>query len=455
MKRFVVVFASVFAFVGAAGCSTPPAGELQPSDFAEGQTFEVASAEPFVRIDLPDEVFSATAWPDLRDLRAFNAAGEAVPFARMLPEATTAAGKRIALRSFRIAQANPGGVPKVELDAGTGSLQMRVIPGASAEVRGEYLMATTEADANVRLERLLLNWSDSSQNWQQKVTVAVSQDLQTWTTVAFRRPIMDLRTTDGERLTHREVVLESMGYSGRYWRVNFDSGFAPTLTSVEGELVPDVLPAPGVGLTARAQPQSDGSVVYSLDALQPIVRLKLMPSDVNSVLPVRIEGRREDKDKWELLTAAVVYRLNSDGREQVSDPVRIHGGSYRAFRVKPFGTTFGATPPTLVAERDGLVLVVNTRGAGPFLLAWGSRAATDSSVDASILVPGGRDAIASLPMANMGGRRQLGGVDRLTALAPGERAAQWQVILVWVALIGGAASLAFLALRLLKETRQA
>jgi hypothetical protein len=468
MTSGAVRILAVLSIALGASCAAPPAtGDLQPGDFAYGQSVNAPAGAPFVRVVVPDQVFTQTAWPDLRDVRVFNASGEAVPFARMTLAPSSAAARTIALRSFRLDQMNPGGLPRVELDAGSSGVQMRVTPGATPEGRAEYLLATSEDDAQARIDRLLLSWGDTAQSWQQKVTVSVSQDLQSWTTVAFRRPIMDLRS-GAERLTHREIAIDtavmyspsqywqpSSGFSGRYWRLQFDPGFAPSLTGVDAELVAESVPAPGVTLTAHPEPQPDGSMVYRLSGMQPVARVRLAPQEANSVLPVLIEARGNDSDKWQFIASTVVYRVNTTGGEQYSEPLRLDRHLIGSFRVRPFGTSWGSTPPEIVPERDALVLVVNTRGAGPFLLTWGSRAATESSVDLSLLVPGGNDAIGQLSDATMGAWQQLGGPDRLTALAPAERAARWQTAMVWVALIGGAAALAFLALRLLRETKAA
>ena len=463
IARRVLVLVSIALEVN---CAAPPApGGLQPGDFGYGQSFNAPAGAPFVRAVLPDQAFTQTAWPDLRDVRVFNASGEAVPFARMAPSSTMAEARKIALRSFKLEHVNPGGLPRVELDAGSRGVQMRVTPGANADAGAEYLLATSEADAQARIGRLLLAWADTNQNWQQKVTVAVSQDLQSWTTVAFRRPIVDLRA-GSDRLTHNEIAIDtsvmysptqywqaSPGFAGRYWRLQFEPGFAPSLTGVDAELVAETVPAPGVTLAARPEPQADGSVIYRLGGVQPLARVRFAPQEPNSVLPLLIEARGSDTEKWQFVTSTVAYRLNTSGSEEYSEPLRLDRRLIGSIRVRPFGTSWGSTPPEILPERDALVLVVNTRGAGPFLLTWGSRAASDSSVDLALLVPGGRDAVAGFSEASMGALQELGGADRLTALAPAERAARWQTALVWIALIGGAAALAFLALRLLKETK--
>ena len=99
-----------------------------------------------------------------------------------------------------------------------------------------------------------------------------------------------------------------------------------------------------------------------------------------------------------------------------------------------------------------MTLVVNARGAGPFLLAWGSRAADEGSVPLGTLVPGGTS-ISDFPVAQQMSRRELGGPERLTAVSRAERAAAWQTTLVWIMLVGGAGALAFLAFRVWREAQ--
>ena len=99
-----------------------------------------------------------------------------------------------------------------------------------------------------------------------------------------------------------------------------------------------------------------------------------------------------------------------------------------------------------------MTLLVNARGAGPFLLAWGSRAADEGSVPPGTLMPAGSSTV-DMPAAQAMSRRTLGGPERLTAASRAERAAAWQTTLVWIMLVGGAGALAFLAFRVWREAR--
>ena len=457
MRRAAVFFSVLL--LSACGGGTPAPQQdnptsFGPDDFARGLEITPPPG-PFFRIDLPEAVFSGTAWPDLRDVRVFNRAGEPVPFARVTPARTPGEVKLVPLRSFRLEGLTAGGVPHIALGA-SGRLEVRVTPGRSEQTGVEYVLASSMPDLDTPIHRLLLEWKEREANWRQTVTVSVSSDLERWSTVAVARPLMDLKTADGSRLLHREISVEPRtASSARYWRLQFGAGEAPTLTSVDGEARSAAPDLPGVPLPTTPALARDGAAVYELSAPQPLTRLRITPQDANSVLPLIVESREQESDTWTAIARTVVYRLNAAGAEQISDPIMVNGRLVKSIRLRPLGTSWGSGMPILEVERDPLALVVNARGGGPFLLAWGSRAAADTAVPFAQLVPNlASDRLFDIPPGQpRGGYRVLGGDEKLTAMSPAERAGRWQTMLVWLVLIGGAGALALFALRLWREAR--
>ena len=447
--------ALMFAALLASGCGTNTAlrDELQPQDFASGQEIAVPSGQPFFRFDLPEDVYSQTAWPDLRDIRVFNGAGEQVPFARLMPVSGKQERRRVALQSFRLESKAPSGQPTIELDTHDRGVKVRVAPGAAVNAGAEYLLAVVDQDLKTPITRLFLEWQDETSNWQQRVTVSVSSDLDQWRTVASARPLLDLRTPDGQRLQHGEIPVEpTTPQSARYWKLRFIPGFSPTLTNIDGEVTDAVRPPDGVRLDAEARRETDGSGVYTLHSRQPIARIRITPAVVNSVFPLLMEGREADDEAWQPIARTVAYRLNQNGVEEYSDPVPLDGRLLKAIRLRPLNTSWGVSIPIVEIQRDPMTLLVNARGAGPFLLAWGSRAADEGSVPPGTLMPAGSSTV-DMPAAQAMSRRTLGGPERLTAASRAERAAAWQTTLVWIMLVGGAGALAFLAFRVWREAR--
>ena len=433
----------------AAGCAQQslPA-DLSPASFSEGTTFSVDPTAPFARFELPRETFTATAYADLRDIRVFNSAGESVPFARvktsMPVEVVT-----VPLRTFRLVREAPGGQPEVELEAHDRGVALRVTPAPSSKEGVNYVLAADEQHGNVMIERLRFQWKPIDRSWEQRVTVSISRDLRNWTTVAAVRPLMDLRTDQGDRLTQNEIeISQAWRERGRYWRLQFDSGFAPQLTGVDGESRGDQIVPDPMRINARGTPAADGSVTYQLPGPQPASRLRITPADANSVLPMRIDARSSASGEWRSVARTVVYRVNAMNGEEHSASIPAGDGLIAEIRLRAAGVSFGSKIPTVDLERDPVTLIVNTRGAGPFLLAWGSRAAdTDTSLPPASLVPGFTDeSVFSLPRASMSEpTRELGGRSRLTEALPAERAAQWKTVLVWTVLVVGVAALALFA----------
>jgi len=458
MSRAAVFFSLLLCTACGGAISAPPQdnpSSFGPNDFARGMEITPPPG-PFFRIDLPEPVFSGTAWTDLRDVRVFNRAGEPVPFARVTPGRAAGEIKLVPLRSFRIETTSPGGVPQITLGASDRVLEMRVTPDKSRQAGVEYLLASSMPELETPIHRLLLEWQEREANWRQIVTVSVSSDLERWSTVALARPLMDLRTADGSRLQHREISVESpTPNSARYWRLQFGAGEAPTLTKVDGETRSAAPEVPGVHLPTTPALAPDGAALYELSAPQPLTRLRITPQDANSVLPLIVESREQETDTWMLIARTVVYRLNAAGVEQISDPLLMNGRLVKSIRLRPLGTSWGSGMPILEVERDPVALVVNARGGGPFLLAWGSRAAADTAVPFAQLVPNlTSDRLLEIPPGQeRGDYRVLGGDNKRTEMSPAERAGRWQTTLVWLVLIGGAGALALLALRLWREAR--
>lgn len=443
------------AIVAASACSTePPApGELRPTDFAEGVTVSTPAGAPFFMVEVPANVFTGTAWPDQRDIRIFNGSGAAVPFARVAARPTAEESTRLPLRSFRLEGQGPGGDPIVELDTGKDGLRFRLAPGVGGD-RVEYWLELAPG-ATDDIRALHLEWEDAEQNWQQQVSVFASRNMTSWTPVATNRPLIDMRTGT-ERLRHDEVLIDRISpVQARFWRLQFAQGFVPSLTAVSAESTSAPLDAPTVPLDATPETSADGALLLKLPTPQPLARISVYPGEPNSVLPLTIETRRGE-GPWRQVRTAVAYRIQSPNGEQLSPPIPADGSLVDALRLRAFGTSWGTAPPSVTLERPGLSLVVNARGAGPFLLAWGSRAASDSSIALGTLLPDSSDAsIRALPNAFPEARQELGGASRLTEATPAERASRTQTIVVWALLIIGALALGVLAFRVYQETQQA
>ena len=439
--------------------TTPASPKLQPEDFATGSRLQVQGKgqEPFYRIILPPEVYTGTAYPDLRDLRVFNGDGEVVPYALISPAIDKAPLRRVVLQSFQLTdKSDDNGSPRIEVQ--TQGLTVHIAGEHKSVRRAEYLLSLPQTNGGDRpnVKALHLDWAAKTGNWQQRVTVEGSDDLRKWSTILVDQPLMDLKNGT-QRLVQKDIEFSERQF-WRYWRLSFgeieNAGAAPELRSVEASL-DDHRPSPSYEkINATLLGADEHGASYTLPSPQWISRLRILPQQANSVLPIRIEYRLDSKDKWLAWGDTVAYRLSSPQGERLSPPARNTGDVLaRELRLTPIGPGWGAQAPQLVAERETRHVVFNARGGGPWLLAWGSRVADDASLPLETLIQQNREEAAFFLIAEAEPAQALGGTERLTALSPAERRQNQHAWLVWIGLIAGALALAALALRVWKETR--
>ncbi|MFT3735966.1 MAG: DUF3999 family protein [Rhodocyclaceae bacterium] len=437
---------------------TNAASTLQPADFATGRVLQLEGNQPFYRITLPIELYTGTAYPDLRDLRIFNGKGEALPHAFVRPAMGKEAARSVVLQSFRLsANASTSETPAIELQAP--GLRLHVERTGGKGIAAEYLLTTQSANAAKdasppAISSLHLDW-ETGGSWQQRVQVEGSHDLKHWSSVAQAQPLMDLQN-GAQRFVQSDVPFD-YPQEYRYWRLRFDQGDAPTLRTVSAQLATERTPAPPVSVAAtqiNSGKDGESSAYYQLPAAVRFNALRILPQQPNSVLPMRIETRAGDKSNWQAWANTVAYRLASPQGERQSGATQGPEVVARELRLVAAGPGWGGLAPTVQAERDAIEVIFNARGSGPWLLAWGSRAADDASLPLDTLQTGIKaEAIDNIPLAGIGAEEALGGAERLTALAPAERQQRWRTVLVWVALVAGAAALVRLAFSIWKQTR--
>lgn len=440
------------------------ADTLRPADFAQGVSLRTAGQEAFYRIDLPAAVYSSTAWPDMRDVRVFNAKGESLPYSLLRTRDAGGLGMsppaRIALRSFRLSgDPRKEGSAAIRIDQSPQRLSIQLSETATSTGAAEYLLSAPEANTNLPLRNLHLRWADAPANWQVRASVEGSRDLLEWETLASNHPVMDLRN-GGERLVQADIPLGSdiEGVQFKYWRLRLTGADAPALTAIEaspGVIEPSTTP---VSIDTTASVDKDGNALYALPRPLPVSALRILPAQTNAVLTLALEYRSNAKSPWIPLPGTVAYRLNGEAGEQRSAAVEIRDEPVmHEIRLRAIGAGWGAQAPSVTAERIPHTMIFNARDNGPYLLAWGSRAAANpAALPLKSLVPGADAATPyGITYAALGPEEALGGEERMTSESPADRAQRWQSVLMWLALVAGALSLGVLAFRLWRESQVA
>lgn len=460
MKWMKAVLCSVLLGATGAAVSSDEVKE-SPADYVTGVTLETTGTSPWYRVSLPPAVYPGTAWADLRDVRVFNHLGETVPFTLVAQKTQPVTPEAVALRFFPLDMSPVA--PREEGQRGGDAIVLRSKSGIEIHLQSDdvkalgqsYLLTLPEETKDAfSLAQLRLNWDSQAGNWQGKASVYASSDLRYWRPVQEDAPLMDL-TRDNDRLK-MDTISASLTISveaTRYLLVILDSQSpALTLNSVSAIAASSEPESERIVIEAQGNKVSDDEAVWRWAQPQPLTSLRI-DLESEGVLPVELAWRSAEKEPWQPLTKTMLYNL--DWRS--SEDIRLSGQLVEAVRMTTINARLPERLPELSGMRDSYQLVFNTQGKGPYMLAWGNRAAKKADVGLDMLIPASlrkSQEIDYLPWATLQESVALGGEARLTATSVAEQQSQWKTLLVWGALILGVAVLALMAWRIWREVKK-
>lgn len=449
-----VVCAALLAQSGPAISESAPAES--PRDYAFGLSLDTSTASPWYRVTLPLSVYQQSTSPDLRDVRVFNQAGEAVPFSLVTTTRPQPAPTTTPLRLFAL-NASPGGEEnngeKIMLRARNG-VEI-VLEGQRAAAAGQhYLLTLPENAAEVPLSQLQLIWDAPQGSWQGTASVYYGEDLKNWSTLREEMPLLDVMSgQDRLKLDRIDTDLVLSPEANRYLLLVLNTGrSALTLTGVNAINAPAQAGSEHISLAGEGERVSESEAVWRWTHPQPLSAIGFMLNG-DGVLPVEITWRSSDKDRWHTLKKEVIYQLGG----KTSEPVSLPGGLIEAVKINALNARLPENLPGVTGQRVRYDLVFNAQGKGPYLLAWGNGAAKPASVEMDMLIPSGLRKtydLAALPMADTLEVVPLGGEARLTATSAAEQESRMKTLMVWGVLIAGVLLLAGMAWRVWREVKK-
>ncbi len=463
MKQAFLVCLTMATALLAAPCLADTVAREQ---FAWRAQLELPRDASLARVSLPADALLQLQSSDARDVRVFNAAGKAVPLARMpapaAPAAAASATRSYPALAFNTAPA-PGPRPQ-------GAVQVRIDEGGRGRSVWVQLDGTAAGAASAphaalfatRAEKLPLKGlrvqATLPPNTPVPVTVSTSADLAQWSRVPVRgrlyrfegegAPANDTLEFDGP------VLLE-----GRYLRLDWDAQAAISVAAVTGVVAPPANAPPRLRAPLPTpQPAGKGALEINTGFLTPMAAIALSTANANTLLPVRILGRNEVSEPWRTLAHTVVYRLGSGADEATNLAAQVNGPSVRWLRIESStGADLGPERIQAEAEFAPIELVFVATGSPPFDLAFGRPATPQGAVPlATIAAALGQRKLEDLPEARVGAAiRQPPAKGPMfgwpsEASAPGQRTVLWTVLVAGVLILG---AVAWSLLRQLKAGR--
>jgi hypothetical protein len=445
------------------GTAQPGAPPAAAADFAWQWSLDVPQGEQVVQFTLSPAVYARLARRDLRDLVAFNGAGEILPMGLATQlwapavEATAVLAVSQPLPMFRIpvspALAADGLQLHIERDANGRLRQLHadIADTASAGTASDWLLDLSALRSPVPgLSFILDQRAVGSLN--ARIEIAGSRDLDHWQPVAAPQTLLSLQ--QGEyQLQRLEARFAPIQWP--YLRLRrIDREGSIDLASVSAELQPAHLAIDerlALEMAGSAAADLPGTFDYVLPGPYPIERIGVALADRNALATVIVESRASADQTWRTRASGTAFRLagNGDGDDIGADAFELPVIRDRYWRLRSEPAL--ARAPVLQAGYRGEAFVVLAQGAGPYRLAGGSAKAQRPdfplpAVLARLQAQRGRD---WQPVAiTLGAGQSLSGPAALIAPDDPVPLRQW---LLWGVLIGAAVLIAGLALRLLRE----
>lgn len=453
MKPNALVHIAAAWLLSAAAFAAPA-----PADFANRVPLEVSGDGPWYRLSLPIEVLFAAHHGDLRDVRVFNAAGEALPYSLR----TSAASEKqvrsdVQARIFPLrGVSGSAAADNLKIVRSTTGTILEITPNAPAQdktqmLRG-WLLETGAGD--LPLDRLQLDWTAETDGFQ-RLRIEASDDLEHWRSLGEGQ--LARLDFNGQRIEQNAIALP--GESARYLRLWWESPeqaaqlVGATLSGSRSSTgpIPMLWSEP---LPAKADANGDFS--WNLPLALPVERVRIPLQQDNTLAPVVISGRQKGNVQWAPLARGVLYRLPGQRGEVTQEELELPGTMLGQLRlqVDSRGGGLGGSTAHLSVGVRATELVFLARGGAPYELAVGSGSVSAGSLPLTTLVPG----YEPKRLATMGEARLKGTLQAPAEQAPASETkadTNWKRYGLWALLLAGVGLLALMALSLLRSNRQA
>lgn len=408
-----------------------------PVDYAARLGLEVPANAALLRLTLDADVYRATRRADLGDLRVFNAAGEALPMARLPRERTERTfTARIALTPLPAAPGAGARATQVLVEERGDDTRVRVEVGNRASQVSAPTRFVADTGSFPHPVHAIEIQLAADGDFEGRLLVETSRDLAAWRNLAANEAVLAVGKGEA-RIARTRITLA--GRAERYLRLSW-LGAPPVPAPTEIELVHRQQPSSPqrqwLELTGTA---AGGHVDYLAPGLFPIDQLRLVPAAGNDVVAARVSSRPGVSVRWQFRARAVGYRLQGEDAVREGSPLALALTRDPLWRVSAERPQTAGAPARLQLGWVPEEIVFVARGVGPYVLAVGHPDRAPAWLSPQTIVPGyGTASEAALGVARIvGGSAVVEPVARPSSLwQPGRHWWLWGTLGLGVVVLG-------------------
>ena len=454
---------------GAASAQTPPDS---PASYSHAIALTVSGKNAVVQLRLPPAAYLNSRSATLADLRIFDAAGAALPFALLQPAAQSQALRRqLPVKVFPVGLA-PGDTRdvrndveiKTSADGSVTSISTRHAVSGKGEAGGALVLDIGAAHGSqpAPVDALVFTLPDSVTNYQAQVELEVSDDLRQWETLGYAN-LSWLANSNRDTLTNNRMEFGARAF--RYARLSWRQGKPLQFAAIVAESPESVeLAAPLDSLSVDGHAgRIAGDLVYDTAVALPVSRLGVRFGAHNAVLPALVghyvelpSAQGTNSTRWEFSARmqTTFFQIDQDGRQRGSADIAVGEVHAPNWVIRPQAAL--ADTPRLRLSWTPATLVFLSSGKAPYTLRVGRADARPMQRDVGKVAPGFSNAeLRGLEQA-AAGPVQAGPAraEAASAAAAAASAAHKRKLALWVVLLFGVGVLAFMATKLIGQMKK-
>ena len=432
-----------------------------PGEFAYRAPITADTPASHYRFTLPAQAYEARPRRDLGDVRIFNAAGEAVPYAFVQRDPVSSPPIRQPVKFFPLYGDAAKGLDAtaIRVERNPRGTVVNVSVSERPAVKGRRLLGYVIDSGEVKTSKqaLLVDW-DTAQSFTAEARVEATDDFKSWYPIATRAPVLSLQHA-GAILERSRIELAST--PARYLRLAF-TGVPErfTLKQIRLELRAETpLPEREWKALPGQSGKAPGEWLFDSAGHYPVDRVRVKLPEPNTVVQVQFLTRERPEDSWRRVASAIAYRLAGENGE-LNNPEIVLGTNldrYWLVRVEQKGGGIGSGALGLDIGWLPQEVVFAARGSGPFTVAFGNEKEKPGALPLASVLPSRPDGVSLKPQAAKVGPVS-GASDEPTLLGQPLRyvehlAARRDVKkwALWSALVGGVLLLGWMAFRLMGD----